>query len=209
MANNAGLHGTLASGKTLGGKLNTPSSISASLSPGGNGDDESRRKISGVTLTNNSEITAVLSESPSLSAHLRMPPWSQGSDYEQLNNKPRINGEELVGNKTSEDLKIVYENTTSHWNELRDFVPPKGAIIIYSDHSTYDGRPVPGFKVGDGSAYLIDLPFSDADIRGVMNQHTANTAIHITEDERAAWNAKVRCDAIVVSGSDFNLVFST
>lgn len=209
MADSIGLNGSLTGRGTLGGKLDTPSSISASLSPGSDDDVESRKKIIGVTLTNNSELGVKLSEQQVLSGRLRMPPWSHESDYELLTNKPSINGHILSGNKTSEDLDIVFENTTAYWSDNPQFVPPKGALIIYSDYAIIDGKSVPGFKVGDGSAYLVDLPFADGDIRDIMTKHINDTSVHITEAERAAWNAKVKCDAFMISGSEYNLIFST
>lgn len=38
---------------------------------------------------------------------------SYEKDYEKLDNKPQINGEELIGNKTSDDLHIKQEYTYS------------------------------------------------------------------------------------------------
>ena len=55
-----------------------------------------------------------------------------------------INGVELIGDKSSEDLHIVSCHTTAEWAELRHIVSRVGEIYIYSD-ATEDaqGNPVP------------------------------------------------------------------
>ena len=113
-------------------------------------------------------------------------------DYNQLRNKPSINGVELVGNKTSEDLDIpyVFANTTEYWNSRPSLVTIKGAIYVYTDYEQDDqGNDVPGLKVGDGMGYLIDAPFTT----DPYYNHIRNNFIHITPEEREKWNNKVRC----------------
>ena len=59
--------------------------------------------------------------------------------------------------------KVQY-NSTAGWNAQPTLVADRGVIYVYSDYKsvTIDGDtvPVPGFKVGDGSSLLKDLPFS-------------------------------------------------
>ena len=60
-------------------------------------------------------------------------------------------------------------DTTANWNAARGFVPMAGEVIIYTDYSSYqkevNGRIktilIPGIKIGDGGAYVQDLPFVD------------------------------------------------
>ena len=130
-------------------------------------------------------------------------------DYNDLSNKPQINGITLSGNKTSTDLKIVYDDTTAHWNSQTTFVPQKGAIIIYSDYATVDNQNVPNVKIGDGLAYVVDLPFVSDDLRQTVLNHISDSTIHITATERTSWNNKVTCDVELISGTDYNLLFST
>lgn len=79
-------------------------------------------------------------------------------------------------------------NTTSVWNSTPDLISLKDIIYVYTDHHvSEDGQNIPGFKVGDGSAYLIDLPFND----DIVMKHISDTSIHITDDEREFWNNKV------------------
>jgi hypothetical protein len=94
----------------------------------------------------------------------------------------------------------VWSATTDEWNEQPQLVSVKDAVYIYTDYKTVDGKSVPGFKIGDGLAFLMDLPFVDAE----MQEHLANDVIHITAEEREHWNNKVRC---YLDGED--LIFTT
>ena len=113
-------------------------------------------------------------------------------DYNNLKNKPSINGVELIGNKTSEDLNIpyVFVNTTEYWNSQPTLITIKGAVYVYTDYEKDgEGNDVPGLKVGDGLGYLIDAPFTS----DPYYNHIRNSFIHITPEEREKWNNKVRC----------------
>ena len=57
--------------------------------------------------------------------------------------------------------------------------------------------------MGDGLAYVIDLPFSDK----ILYEHLEDTERHITNDERTFWNNKVRC--FISESDDGKLVFTT
>ena len=64
-------------------------------------------------------------------------------------------------------------DTTQNWNAARGMVPLQGEIIIYTDYQSIvrevDGEEktilVPGIKIGDGAAYVQDLPFVDDELR--------------------------------------------
>lgn len=88
-------------------------------------------------------------------------------------------------------------DTTAHWNSATTFVPLKGEVIVYSDYATETVNGVlvdiPNFKVGDGLAYVPDLPFVGDDLRETLSMHLLDTAAHVTAAERAFWNSKVRC----------------
>lgn len=78
--------------------------------------------------------------------------------------------------------------TTAEWNAQRSLIAEKGCVYVYSDYEhTELGTPVPGFKVGDGLAYLIDLPFND----DLFLAHASDNVIHVTDAEREFWNNKV------------------
>lgn len=81
-------------------------------------------------------------------------------------------------------------NTKAEWDAQPQTVGVKNTIYIYTDYRTdEDGNEIMGIKLGDGNAYLIDMPFTD---EAFLN-HINDTTIHITAEERAFWNEKVRC----------------
>lgn len=91
-------------------------------------------------------------------------------------------------------------DTTENWNKVRSFIPLRGEVIIYTDYGHMDDGfgnqiDVPGIKIGDGSAYLIDLPFVGNDVRyQILNElraHSGNTLIHVTPEEKAFWGNKL------------------
>lgn len=96
---------------------------------------------------------------------------------------------------------LVTRDTTEHWNTKRSFIPIKGEIIVYMDHGqkTENGTivDVPGIKIGDGKAYLIDLPFVGEDVSQRILQelhtHSEDTVIHISQQDRNFWNNKLNC----------------
>ena len=49
-------------------------------------------------------------------------------------------------------------DTTDGWMQRRKYVPFRGEIIVYSDRNVIDGMDYPGIKIGDGMAYVVDLP---------------------------------------------------
>ena len=128
-------------------------------------------------------------------------------DYEKLYNKPSINGLELSG-----DVELVRQDTTENWNAQRSYIPLRGQVIIYTDHGQMDDGygemiNVPGIKIGDGNAYLIDLPFVGADVRyqilTELRAHTQNTSIHVSAADRQRWDDKLNYTI-----NDGNLIFN-
>jgi len=112
------------------------------------------------------------------------------TDYEKLKNKPSINGVVLIGDKTSVDLNIVSENTESGWAGTPMYVPKKGEICLYTD----TGK----IKIGDGSVCLVDLPFIGEaavdEVKELLRKHIEDQNIHVTQDEKNFWNAKLNYD---------------
>lgn len=108
---------------------------------------------------------------------------------------------------TANDIPIE-SDTTANWNAKITYAPPKGTIIIYEDYAQdSDDNDVPNFKVGDGNAYVVDLPFVGDDLREAFQAHIQDTDIHVTLQEKSDWNDKVRCYVDIVS--DEILVFTT
>lgn len=95
-------------------------------------------------------------------------------------------------------------DTTLGWHSRQNvLLTQKGYIYIYSDYQQdLEGNDVPGFKIGNGTSYLIDLPFVDT----LIQDHMRDTDIHITSEERQKWNNKVT--VVIDSNDPTNLVFS-
>ena len=102
----------------------------------------------------------------------------------------------------------IYYQTTAGWNEQPSLIAERGAIYVYSDHSSaiIDGqaKSVPGIKVGDGTSYLLDMPFldsgsdgsgggsTDQEVLDLLTEHINNTSIHVSSNDRSFWNGKTR-----------------
>lgn len=119
-------------------------------------------------------------------------------NYENLINKPTINSVVLTGALTARDLGLgnVYYDTTAVWDAQLTLVTEKAAIYIYSDYQIYEDDagnkyPIAGLKIGDGSSYLIDMPFVTSNTSGILINHLADDVHHITPEEREFWNNKV------------------
>lgn len=94
----------------------------------------------------------------------------------------------FISNNTSDNIKI---NTTAAWDSDISYIPPNGMLIIYSDGTIKDGVSYPRFKVGDGNAYLIDLPFVSGDLENEISSHIGDLSIHVSTDEKKKWNSHV------------------
>ena len=122
------------------------------------------------------------------------------SDYSKLTNLPFINDVLLKGHLTNADLKIVSEDTVDGWNKNCLYVPKLGEVVIYTDRNHYvddDGNDVvaPDIKIGDGHVPVVDLPFLsnafNGDVKQTLINHTSNSDVHVSENDRARWDAKL------------------
>lgn len=73
--------------------------------------------------------------------------------------------------------KEILSDTTSGWNSKVGLISSKDTIYVYTDYAESDGKKIPNIKIGDGNAYLIDLPFI--------------AVSGITEEQIASWDNKV------------------
>lgn len=98
----------------------------------------------------------------------------------------------------------IISHTTAEWESLGvSTVSESGVLYVYTDYKQDEsGNNIPGFKMGDGNAYVADLPFSSA----IFDAHMNNTDIHITAAEREKWNNKV---SVLMNESTNNLFFIT
>lgn len=129
------------------------------------------------------------------------------SDYTELQNKPQINNVTLIGNKIGAQLglvseadlsdklaqlgvypvKILFDNT-ANWNSQTSLISEQNVVYIYTDYRSSGGHSIAGIKIGDGLAYVVDLPFLDT----IYANHIADSTIHVTPEEKAFWNNKNR-----------------
>ena len=93
-------------------------------------------------------------------------------------------------------------DTTVNWNNARGFIPLEGELIVYNDYATIrkivNGNEqdvvVPAIKIGDGRAYVQDLPFVNDELRDQILNHINNPEIHVTMAEKLFWNNKLNVD---------------
>ena len=74
-------------------------------------------------------------------------------------------------------------DTSANWT-ANDPVLLDGEIIIVD---TADGEVRE--KIGDGIKTYTQLPFSDEKLRNLLNNHEGDSDIHVTAEEKAAWNS--------------------
>jgi len=90
----------------------------------------------------------------------------------------------------------IYYDTKENWNAQRLLIARKKAIYVYSNYSYIEDEVgnrtyIPAIKIGDGTSYLIDMPFVSDDIRRDLMNHISQDGIHVTEHDRWFWNNKV------------------
>lgn len=114
--------------------------------------------------------------------------------------------------KLDVDFGVVYQQENTHilfattetWNRNPQYVGLKGYIYIYTDWMKDEqGNDIPGFKVGNGVTYLIDLIFSDQK----WKDHTEDFEAHVSKADREFWNNKMRCYPSEMEGEQ--LIFTT
>ena len=97
-----------------------------------------------------------------------------------------------------EHVPEILMNTTEYWNSRRDFIPARGALLVWTDRfHTEDGQAIPGLKIGDGDAYAVDLPFLGGDMDPALlrrlEEHLLNESLHVSPADRERWNGKLNC----------------
>jgi hypothetical protein len=101
--------------------------------------------------------------------------------------------------------------TTEEWNAEFSYIPTMGYICVYSDYTIItntDGSiiNIPALKIGDGTTYLIDLPFIvGTHAQEALDSHINDTIIHTTKLEKTFWNNKVSC--LINNSNPEELVF--
>lgn len=120
------------------------------------------------------------------------------NDYNKLENKPIINSVVLQGALTAEDLGLgrVYYDSKENWDLQRELIAEKGVVYIYSDYTFIEDESsnrteIAGIKIGDGTSYLIDMPFISDAATYLITKHVSNAAAHVSSADREFWNSKV------------------
>ena len=140
--------------------------------------------------------------------------YIEQNDYEKLRNKPSINSVMLEGALTAEDLGLgrVYYDTKENWDSQLELIAEKGVVYIYSDYTFIEDESgnrteIAGIKIGDGTSYLIDMPFISDATTYLITSHISNSDAHVSSADREFWNNKV--SAYMDHGEDLeNLVLS-
>ena len=97
----------------------------------------------------------------------------------------------VLDDLTSSSVSIE-SHSTEEWQEEGRAISKQGIFYIYSDgYKDEEGNDIPRIKLGDGMAYISDLPFLDAPLLNMIIQHINNEAVHITQQQRLFWNNKI------------------
>lgn len=114
----------------------------------------------------------------------------------------------LFTGASGQKLTEVLYGSTLEWAQDKTRIAQKGVIYVYSDYvKASDGAggtvDVPGFKVGDGTSYLIDMPFAQGEVNAEVIAHIENQKIHVSDDDRKRWDQ--REISIEISGENLTL----
>ena len=113
----------------------------------------------------------------------------------------------FVSGGSSSSTSSVVSNTTAEWNADPLYMSEPNVIYVYTDYATSnDGVLVPGIKVGDGMAYVVDLPFIYGSSKD-FQKHISNLGIHVADDDRELWDNK--WSGYIDSDDSEKLVFTT
>lgn len=82
-------------------------------------------------------------------------------------------------------------HTMEEWRDAGRTISKRGTFYIYSDGYNQEGTLVPRVKLGDGNAYISDLPFLDSPLLNMIIDHINDGTVHITQQQRLFWNNKL------------------
>jgi hypothetical protein len=104
------------------------------------------------------------------------------------------------GNTIYHNQAVILTGTTEYWNSKPGLISQKDVFYVYTDYANKrDGsggtENRPGLKIGDGQAYLIDIPFVTGD------------KVDITQEDVDKWNNKWR--GYILDSSPERLIFTT
>lgn len=146
-------------------------------------------------------INATLTATENLTASLGDTINTGVTDYNQLANRPTLDGITVTGNRNLyETYSCMSEGNITFWAQHPAYVPKKKELVVYLDYK-YSS---PAMKVGDGITAVQYLPFIDQWMATDIWEHRNDTTVHITAAERLKWNNKVS-----LSEDGETLIFTT
>lgn len=142
------------------------------------------------------------------------------------------------GGGSGENYAFLVMKTTAQWRSINPMTNQsydsdrslRNTFYVYSDrgpHYNVDGSQysLPGIKIGDGLAYIKDLPFIDQYVDTLyqrintidqkvdnhINDNNRHVRINQTINQRQFWNNKITCryESTQQVDSDGILIFST
>lgn len=107
-------------------------------------------------------------------------------------------GVQIGGVDGAAGVEAVMYGSRAQWDAQPQLVARSGTVYVYADGGgvTADGRQVPAIKVGDGTSYLIDMPFTTS----ALAEHLADASAHVSAADRALWDSGARY-AVDVDGT--------
>ena len=88
------------------------------------------------------------------------------------------------------DNATIIIKTKENWKRYDKARSIKGTLYVYTEDDP-EVAISPKIKIGDGMAYICDLPFVTGDLEKMLNQHILNDDIHVTLQEKNFWNNKL------------------
>ena len=102
----------------------------------------------------------------------------------------------IISGRINQKLTVVAK-TKAEWQNTGNITSQNGVLYVTTDYKTVTKNDttyeIPAFKLGDGNAYVVDLPYATVDEETFLN-HVNDRVIHITQAERNFWNNKNRCE---------------
>lgn len=102
----------------------------------------------------------------------------------------------IISGRINQKLTVVAK-TKAEWQNSGNVTSQPGVLYVTTDYKTVtkDGTTyeIPAFKLGDGNAYIVDMPYATVDEETFLN-HVNDRVVHITQAEREFWNNKNRAE---------------
>lgn len=108
------------------------------------------------------------------------------------------------------DRTAIHYDYTEAWNAHPEIISEVGNLYIYRDYKQVENpdgtiTDIPAIKIGDGTSYLIDMPFVATGDDEDFIDHINNWSIHVSGPDRTNWDQKVSAN---VDEAEENLILS-